>query len=65
MVEEIKEGGRYPWIVGLTGLARCGKDTFCGYAMERLRHLEVKSQRLAFADELKKDVDGFLKKKLE
>ena len=64
MVEEIKDAGCYPWIVGLTGLARCGKDTFCGYAMERLRHLELKSQRLAFADELKRDVDAFLIEKL-
>lgn len=64
MTTRRNDGEKYPWILGLTGLARCGKDTFCGYAMERLRHLEIKSQRLAFADELKKDVDGFLKKKL-
>lgn len=52
------------WIIGLTGLARCGKDTFCGYATEKLRHHKIESQRLAFADELKGDVDSFLKKKL-
>ena len=51
-------------IIGLTGLARCGKDTFCKYARQHLNTLNFESQRLAFADELKKDVDAFLIEKL-
>jgi len=51
-------------IIGLTGLARCGKDTFCKYARLHLDSLNIQSQRLAFADELKKDVDAFLIEKL-
>jgi len=53
-----------PTIIGLTGLARCGKDTFCNYAVKYLNKLKYKTQRLAFADELKKDVDDFLLTKL-
>lgn len=53
-----------PMIIGLTGLARCGKDTFCKYARLHLDSLNIQSQRLAFADELKKDVDAFLIEKL-
>lgn len=53
-----------PMIIGLTGLARCGKDTFCKYAREYLKTNNFESQRLAFADELKKDVDAFLIEKL-
>ena len=53
-----------PMIIGLTGLARCGKDTFCNYAREHLKSLNYESQRLAFADELKKDVNDFLMQKL-
>ena len=53
-----------PMIIGLTGLARCGKDTFCKYAREYLESKQFVSQRLAFADELKKDVDSFLIEKL-
>ena len=55
---------KVPMIIGLTGLARCGKDTFCKYAQEYLKSSNQKTQRLAFADELKKDVDSFLIDKL-
>lgn len=51
-------------IIGLTGLARCGKDTFCKYARQHLKSINYESHRLAFADELKKDVDAFLIEKL-
>ncbi len=51
-------------IIGLTGLARCGKDTFCKYARQHLKSHNYESQRLAFADELKKDIDAFLIEKL-
>lgn len=53
-----------PMIIGLTGLARCGKDTFCNYARQHLKSLNYETQRLAFADELKKDIDEFLIEKL-
>ena len=53
-----------PMILGLTGLARCGKDTFCKYARDYLKSNNYESKRLAFADELKKDVDAFLIEKL-
>jgi dephospho-CoA kinase len=53
-----------PMIIGLTGLARCGKDTFCKYARDYLKNKGYESQRLAFADELKKDIDDFLIEKL-
>jgi hypothetical protein len=53
-----------PMIIGLTGLARCGKDTFCKYARQYLKSHNYESQRLAFADELKKDIDAFLIEKL-
>jgi hypothetical protein len=53
-----------PMIIGLTGLARCGKDTFCNYARKYLKSHNYETQRLAFADELKKDVDAFLIEKL-
>lgn len=42
-------------LVGLTGLARSGKDLLCSKLMERGNVL-----RLAFADELKNDVREFL-----
>jgi len=54
----------FPKIIGLTGLARCGKDTFCKYALEYFEKNNTKGTRLAFADALKKDVDAFLIEKL-
>jgi hypothetical protein len=54
----------FPLIIGLTGLARCGKDTFCSYAISYLNSKNQNGVRLAFADALKKDVDDFLTEKL-
>ena len=52
-------------VIGLTGLARCGKDTFCNYFRSYIKEKEgIDSVRLAFADELKRDVDAFLLEKL-
>jgi len=54
-----------PLVIGLTGLARCGKDTFCNYFRSYIKEKEgIDSVRLAFADELKRDVDAFLLEKL-
>jgi hypothetical protein len=51
-------------IIGLTGVATVGKDTFFKLASEILMEKYGKiSTRLALADELKSDIDGFLMEK--
>ena len=52
-----------PKVIGLSGVARCGKDTFCKFAIEFLSSKGILSKREAFADQLKKDLDPFLLKK--
>lgn len=47
-------------IIGIAGVAQVGKDTFCAQMIEILNSQGVKSQRVAFADELKEDMDAFL-----
>ena len=47
-------------IVGLSGLARCGKDSFFNFSKELFDEKYIKCKRLAFADELKKELDSFL-----
>jgi len=52
-------------IFGLTGVARCGKDSFCRLGVEYL--FETRGwygQRYALADELKADVAGFIRDKV-
>ena len=44
-------------IIGLCGHARSGKDTFCEIAKDFLSEKKVAAARVAFADELKKDLD--------
>jgi hypothetical protein len=53
-----------PDIIGLCGVARCGKDTFFSFAEGILENSGIKCERLAFADELKTDLDAFLKLKM-
>jgi hypothetical protein len=49
------------FILGLAGVARSGKDTFCELASEILiEDYGLVSQRYALADELKKDINPFL-----
>jgi hypothetical protein len=48
---------RTPKIIGISGNARCGKDTLCQIIADELSQ---DCQRLAFADELKKEVDPLL-----
>ena len=48
-------------IIGLSGLARCGKDSFFNFSKELFDEKSIKCKRLAFADELKKELDSFLK----
>lgn len=51
-------------VLGLTGVARCGKDTFCELASEILiEDYGLVAQRYALADELKNDINPFLKEK--
>ncbi len=46
--------------IGLAGLARTGKDTFCQVLINEFERLGVKAKRFALADELKADLDDFL-----
>ena len=43
-------------VIGITGYAQSGKDTFCNYALEFLADKKIRCTRKAFADALKKDV---------
>lgn len=52
------------FLIGITGNARCGKDTFCEYAKRFLSKKKVSAARAAFADELKKDLDHLCKHKI-
>ena len=44
-------------LIGLCGHAQSGKDTFCEIAKSFLSKKKVAAARLAFADELKRDLD--------
>lgn len=48
-------------LIGTGGFARCGKDTFVKVARKILSENGYTSERLAFADELKNEIDLFLK----
>ena len=47
-------------VIGIGGVARVGKDTLCNEIIHFLSRNDIKSQRIAFADELKKDLHEFL-----
>lgn len=51
-------------IVGISGLARSGKDTLFKFLSDKLKENNISSKRLAFADELKEECDDFLKKNI-
>ena len=52
-------------LIGLTGYARSGKDTFFQFAnLLTSSRKSYDCQRFAFADELKKECDDFLKSTL-
>lgn len=51
-------------IIGISGLARSGKDTLFKFLSEKLKNSNISSKRLAFADELKEECDDFLKKNI-
>jgi hypothetical protein len=48
-------------MIGITGVARSGKDTFYSILSKYLESKGLKSQRLAFADNLKKELRPFVK----
>jgi len=52
-----------PKVIGLTGVARCGKDTFCLLAAKRLNKAKQPVMRCAFADNVKADLHQLLVKK--
>ena len=49
-------------IIGITGLARCGKDSFFNMASDILKNEGIKTKRFAFADCLKSDCNEILEK---
>ena len=49
-----------PRIIGLGGVARVGKDTFCNEIISEFKKHGINATRLAFADQLKKDLEKFL-----
>ena len=50
-------------VIGIGGVARVGKDTLCKEIIKLLALKGIESQRIAFADELKKDLHDFLLEK--
>ena len=52
-------------MIGLTGVARSGKDTFYSILKKYLQEKGIKSQRLAFADALKNELHEFTKDKFK
>lgn len=49
-------------IVGICGLARCGKDSFYSFCKKSLEGKGLNSVRFAFADSLKKECNEILEK---
>lgn len=52
-------------IIGFTGVARSGKDTFYTIFKKFLKEKNVQSERIALADELKKELNDFVEKKFK
>jgi len=52
-------------MIGLTGVARSGKDTFYSILQKYLEEKNIKSQRIALADNLKKELGDFTKEKFK
>ena len=53
-----------PLIFGIAGVARCGKDTLGKHLINKLNKSGFPALNISFATELKKDLDPFLKEKL-
>jgi hypothetical protein len=52
-------------MIGITGVARSGKDTFYSILKKYLKEKNLESQRIALADELKKELGDFVEKKFK
>ena len=52
-------------MIGITGVARSGKDTFYSILKKYLKEKGIESQRIALADELKKELGDFVDKKFK
>ena len=52
-------------VIGITGVARCGKDTFYSILNRYLQEKQIQSKRLAFADSLKIELNDFTKDKFQ
>lgn len=50
-------------VIGITGVARSGKDTFYLILKKFLEERKIKSERIALADDLKKELGPFVKEK--
>ena len=59
-ISEIK----LPPVLGLCGLARCGKDTFCSLTAEILSKYDKRLMRSGFADQVKADLHQLLVSKV-
>lgn len=53
-----------PLIFGISGVARCGKDTLGKHLISKLNKSGFPAMNISFAMELKRDLDSFLKEKL-
>lgn len=52
-------------IIGITGVARSGKDTFYSIIKKYLKDKNIECERIALADELKKELGDFVDKKFK
>lgn len=52
-------------MIGLTGVARSGKDTFYSILKKYLKEKNIESQRIALADNLKHELGDFVKDKFK
>jgi hypothetical protein len=53
-----------PLIFGIAGVARCGKDTLGKHLISKLNKSGFPAMNISFAMELKRDLEPFLKEKL-
>lgn len=52
-------------VIGITGVARSGKDTFYLILKKFLEERKIRSERIALADDLKKELGPFVKEKFD
>ena len=51
-----------PPVIGISGLSRCGKDTFAYYLARKLRKMGLISMKVSLADPIKDALDPILKR---